>query len=126
MLIFGHPWVQSPRFVRIFSKDEINKTTANDILLLAPLSDSFSLARYCEENSLAFAVTASSIKEALFANALNARYLVVPQEEAPKIQKIAQEYLMDMRILVLVDSEKEMEKFAEEGIDGILFPAAIV
>ena len=126
MLIFGHPWIDSVRFVRIFKKEEINSTSPKDILLLAPLSDSLALAQYCNENSIPFALTASTVKEALFANALNAKYLIVPRDEAAKIQKVAQEYLMDMRILVLLENDKNLEKLADEGIDGVLFPAAII
>jgi len=126
MLIFGHPWVESRRFVKIFSIEEVSKTGPEDILLLEPLSVSIDLARHCKENSLPFALTISSLKEALLANALGADYLVCQHEQAIEIQKVAEEYLFDTKILVLVEEEREIETMARFGIDGVVFPRAIV
>ncbi len=125
MLIFGHPWVESPRFVKVFSIDDIAKTKPSDILLLEPLSVSIDLVRYCQKNSLSFAPTMSSIKEALLANALGADYIFCQFEQAIVAQKIANEYLFDTKILVLIEGERGIETMARFGIDGVVFPEAI-
>jgi len=126
MLIFGHPWIESRRFVKIFSIEEISKTGPEDILLLEPLNVSIDLARHCRENGLSFALTISSLKEALLANALGAAFLLCQHEQAIEIQKVAEEYLFDTKILVLVDEDREIETMARFGIDGVVFPRAIV
>jgi hypothetical protein len=41
------------------------------------------------------------------------------------IQPIAQEYLFDSKVLVLIHDEKEIVKIARSGIDGVLFAEAI-
>jgi len=126
MLIFGHPWVESNRFVKVFSVEEIERSAPGDVLLLEPLNVSIELAKHCRANDLPFAITVSSIREAIFANALGAAYVVAEHELAITIQKIADEYLFDTRILVLIESEKRIETMARFNIDGVIFPDAIV
>jgi hypothetical protein len=126
MLIFGHPWVETPRFVKIFSLEDIDKTRREDILLLEPLSVSIELAKHCRDNGLSFAPTISTLKEALLANALGATYVLCQHEQAIEVQKIAEEYLFDTKILVLAEDERGIETMARFGIDGVVFPAAIV
>ena len=125
MIIIGHPWIESHRFCRVFSKEEIEKSRADDIVLLEPLVDSVELAQYCQSNGIAYAITVNSLKEALFANALNAAYIICKEEEALLIQPIAQEYLFDSKVLVLIHDEKEIVKIARSGIDGVLLVEAI-
>jgi hypothetical protein len=126
MLIFGHPWIESNRFVKVFSVEEIGRTQPGDVILLEPLNVSIELAKYCREHDLPFAVTVSTNREAIFANALDAAYIIAEHELAITIQKIADEYLFDTRILVLVESEKRIETMARFSIDGVIFPEAIV
>jgi len=125
MIIIGHPWIESHRFCRVFSKEDIEKSRAEDIVLLEPLVDSVELAKYCQNNGISYAITVNSLKEALFANALDASYIICKEEEAQLIQPIAQEYLFDSKVLVLIHDEKEMVKIARSGIDGVLFVEAI-
>lgn len=125
MLIFGHPWIETPTFRKIFSLEEISRIPEEEMILLEPLSDSIALAQYCQTHNRAFAVTVNSITEALFANALGSRYIVCQNEDAAKIQPIAQEYLFDTKVLTLIGSEKEIQKMAELSIDGVIFPEAI-
>jgi len=125
MLIFGHPWIESPRFVKVFTVEEIAKSRAGDILLLEPLNVSIELARHAKANELPYAVTINSLKEALLANALGAHYVVCQHEQAIEIQKVAEEYLFDAKILVLVEGEREIETMARFGIDGVVFSGAI-
>lgn len=126
MLIFGHPWVESPRFVKVFTLEDISKTQREDVLLLEPLSVSIELAKHCRKNGLSFAPTINALKEALLANALGAAYVLCQHEQAIEVQKIAEEYLFDTKILVLIEEEREIETMARFGIDGVLFPSAIL
>ena len=125
MLIFGHPWVEGPQFVKIFTVEEIERTAAGEILLLEPLNVSIDLVRHCRRNGLTFALTISSLKEALLANALGAAYVLCQHEVGIEIQKVAEEYLFDVKVLVLVEEEREIETMARFGIDGVVFPQAI-
>ena len=126
MIIVGHPWVKSNYFRKVFSKEDIKKSSANEIVLLEPLIDSYALAAYCQENQVAYAVIVSAVKDAILANALGANFLVCTEDDAMVIQPIAQEYLFDANILVLIHEEKEIAKIARSGIDGVIFPEAII
>ena len=125
MIIIGHPWIKSNRFFKVFSVKGIEKSQPDDVVLLGPLVDSHELAVHCQENSVPFAIVANSLDEALFANALGARYIICEEDDALMIQPIANEYLFDTNVLVLIHSEKEISKIARGGVDGVIFADAI-
>ena len=125
MQIFGHKWIESKKFKKVFSQDAIKKTSTDDIVILEPLTDSIKLAQYCQKNNIPFAITISSTKEALFANALHASFVVCQMEDASMIQAIAQDYLFDTKVIALINDEKEIEKMAQLSIDGVIFHEAI-
>jgi hypothetical protein len=125
MIVVGHPWVKSQKFCKVFSIEDIKNSPEDSIVLLEPLVDSHSFAQYCQDNSIAYAVVANTLDDAIFANALGARYMICEEDDALMIQPIAQEYLFDTRILVLIHSEKEISKIARGGIDGVIFSEAI-
>ena len=125
MIVVGHPWIKSKRLCKIFSIEDIKNTHSNDIVLLEPLVDSYTYAQYCQKNNIAYAVVVNTLDDAIFANALGAIYMICEEDDALMIQPIAQEYLFDTRILVLIHNEKEISKIARGGIDGVVFAEAI-
>jgi len=125
MILIGHPWIKSPEFCRIFSQDDIKASRTDQIVLLEPLVDSHKLAQYCQENSITYAVVVNTLDEALYANALGAAYMICDEDTALMVQPVAQEYLFDTRVLVLIHSEKEISKIARGGVDGVIFAEAI-
>ncbi|GIT98591.1 hypothetical protein [Sulfurovum sp. TSL1] len=125
MIIIGHPWIKSNRFFKVFSLECIEKSQTDDIILLEPLVDSHAYAVHCQENNIPFAIVANNLEDALFANALGAKYIICEEDHALMIQPIANEYLFDSRILVLIHSEKEISKIARGGVDGVIFADAI-
>jgi len=125
MIIIGHPWVQSAKFHKIFSLEDIKKSMPKKIVLLESLVKSQVFAKYCQDNKIPFSVTVNTLQEAMFANALGAKYMICEEDDALIIQPVAGEYLFDTRILVLIHDEKEIAKIARFGIDGVIFPEAI-
>ncbi len=125
MIIIGHPWIENNRFYKVFVEDDIKKSEVNDIVLLEPLVDSIGLAKYCQNNDIPYAVSVNTLNEAIFCNALGTNFIICEEDEACVIQPIAQEYLFDTKILVLIHDEKNMSKIARSGIDGVIFPEAI-
>ncbi len=126
MLIFGHPWIDSPQFRKVFSIEELGQLAKEEIALLEPVSESIALAQHCQNHSLPYVLTVGSVREALIANALGATYLVCQQEDAMEIQPIAERYLFDTKVLVLIDDDREIERMARFSIDGVVFPQAIL
>ena len=125
MIIVGHPWVKSQRFVKVFLAEDIQNTQSDDVVLLEPLVDSHALATYCKAQDISFAVTVNSLNDAIFANALGADYMICEEDAALMIQPIAETYLFDTKVLVLIHNEKEIAKIARGGIDGVVFAGAI-
>ena len=125
MIIIRHPWIKSPNFYKVFSIEDIQSSRNDRIVLLEPLVDSNSQAQYCKDNLIDFAIVVNSLEDALFANCFGAKYIVCEEDEALMIQPIAQEYLFDTKVLVLINNYKSMNKIARSGIDGVIFPEAI-
>ncbi len=125
MIIIGHPWIESSRFHKVFSQEDIEKSEVDDIVLLEPLSDSIGLAKYCKNNDIPYAVSVNTLTEALFCNALDANFILCKEKVACIIQPVAQEYLFDTKVLVLAQDEKDIDQFARSGIDGVIFAEAI-
>ena len=125
MKIFGHPWIDSKPIKKVYSIDDIKNSSPDSILLLEPLIDSIELAKYAKKNSIEYALSLSSIKDAIFANELGASYIITQEEDASIIQPIAQQYLFDTEILALISDEKRISKLAIKGIDGVVFADAI-
>ncbi len=125
MIIVGHPWIKSSHFCKVFSIEDIKKSEPKDIVLLEPLVDSYTYAQHCQENNIVFSVVVNTLDDAIFSNALGAKYIICEEDDALMIQPIAQEYLFDTRILVLIQSEKDISKIARGGVDGVIFAEAI-
>lgn len=119
MKIFGHEWIESEDFYEVSSIDEISETPANSLLQLANLEKSLTLAKHCQKNALRYALVISSIEEAMFANLLNATYVICEKELAKELMPIAQNYLFDTQILADITKDA-IEEMAKIGVDGVI------
>jgi hypothetical protein len=121
MKIFAHPWIESEQFYSIKSQEDIKKTPINSTLLLSPLPSSLELAKYCQKNNLSYAIRVESIKDAIFANLLEAKYTISSKEVATELISIAQNYLFDTQILAEITTDSEIEEMAKISVDGVIF-----
>lgn len=80
---------------------------------------------YIKKVKIPFAVFIENATQACLANALGATYIITDKELLEKIQKIANEYLFDTKVLYLIKDEKDMEYGIENFVDGVLFSSAI-
>ena len=120
MKIFGHDWIESERFYAVSKASEISKTPSNALLKVeGGLSASLKLAKYCKNNRLRYAIAVESIEEAIFANLLNATYILCEKKLAKEIMPIAQHYLFDTQILAYIKKD-EIEEMAKVGVDGVV------
>jgi len=126
MIILGHPDIPFDPLYYVESIEEISKTAPNSTLWLGTFASSKEIAKHCHKNHIDYAVLAESINDALFANALHAKYILADLSLSSKLQKIAETYLFDAKILVPISKESEMERVADFGIDGVIFQEALV
>ena len=126
MLFFGHRFLQSPKFYHVFDIDSILTTPPSSILYVEFEEKNLDIITYMQENEISFALKVKNITEVAYAEALNASYIVVENSLAKTAQKIAENYLFDAKILTHIESDKEIEELVLLGIDGVIFPNAIV
>lgn len=116
VIIFGHPKIPSPPIITIKSKEEIAQIPANAIVAFA---FDFDLLHYCQDNNITCAVWISSTTEAVYANALEAKFLLCNLPLAKEVQKVAENYLFDTKVIAKTDC-RLIEEVIKAGIDGIL------
>lgn len=126
MLLFGHRFIDSERFYHIDDIDAIAHTPPGSLLYLAFSKANLDIIAHLNANALRFGLEAQTLRDVIYANALGASYIIVEEDLANNAQKVAENYLFDAKILCRIDEEEKIEAMAHEGIDGILFPEAII
>jgi len=125
MLIFGHDYIDYETFAVVDDISDIASTKPNQTLLIKSVDIDIQTIKYCKSNNISYAILCQNIKDALFANALNASYIITNKSNSKTIQDIATEYMFDAKILAFITSTEEIEDLAKLGIDGVIFEKAI-
>lgn len=121
MLLFGHQLLEVEPWSRVQSIEEINKTLPNSTIVLDGIEKYVHIAKHCKENSVNFACSVDSLKQAIIANALSATYILCGDNAlASEVQKVANEYLWSSKIIAIIKDENDIEQIAKLGIDGIV------
>jgi hypothetical protein len=118
MIIIGDTNIFSESVHTIQTFDEIESTPSNSTIIF---KFDVQLMRYCAQNQVPYAVIINSIREAIYANALHAKYVISNFEMAKQIQPLADDYLFDTKILTQISSEEMIEKAALARIDGVIY-----
>ena len=122
MIILGDKNLPYENILFVSSIEEIVNTKANSTLLFFY---NLELLKYSYENELSSAVIVTSIKDAIYSNNLNAKYIISESDLATQIQKIADNYMYDSKNLVIINSNEEFEQTAKAQIDGAIFKELI-
>lgn len=121
MIIFGHQAIEAPRFRRVENREAIKTIPANEVVFFESSSDKdYALGRFCYEEEVAYAVQVNSLTELLIYAALGAKFAVLA-DFLQSYQKIAEHYLLDTKILTIIERESQIEEVAKLGIDGVVF-----
>ncbi|MDR2152583.1 MAG: hypothetical protein LBO72_07170 [Helicobacteraceae bacterium] len=97
------------------SIDEIKKTPSGS-LIVAEFNER-DLAFYANAD-IALAIIVKNAREFILLSATKAAYAIAETELAVKLQKLADHYLYDIKILAIANAN-EIERIAELGIDGV-------
>lgn len=113
MLIFGHKLLPSKPFIwqrENFNKDKIVCFDYDESLVQKALQD-----------GIEFCIFAQNEDEILLANALKASYIVIDDDNlAKKASKMAEFYLFDSKILLLIEEFKNLSLAYHLGVDGVI------
>lgn len=126
MILFGHPLLSSERFYHIESLEAIAKTPSNSIIALFFTPQNIDLIVHLRNNKIRFALYVASTTEAVLAENMNANYLIVHPKVGQEIQKVADHYMFDAKVLGYIDQEEQLEKLIDMRLDGAVFIEAIV
>ena len=118
MIIIGDKLVPFEEVIYIKNIENIKYTKANSTIIFD--YDEKTL-EYSYKNNLSSAVVVSSIKEAIYCNSLNVKYIISEKNLACEIQKIADNYMYDSKNLVIIDSNEEFEQTTIAQIDGVIY-----
>lgn len=114
MLIFGHHLIKTESFA-LFT-DKIHKNKINFIKTYDE-----SLIKLLQKSGEKWAICVKQKDELFLANALGASFILLDDEKlASFASKVAEFYLFDSKILLLVNELKNLEKAYELGVDGVI------
>lgn len=119
MIIIGDKRFGSETLFYVQNIEDIAKTPSNCVVLLN--KQDIDLQYFCFKNKVEYAIVIQDFKEAIYANNLHAKYIISNKDIAEKLQKIAENYLFDAKILAIINNEDEINKLCEIGIDGIIY-----
>ncbi len=123
MQIIGYELIPHQPFVLVDNKEELDKVEQEKVCFFEHYD--FCLLENASKKNLTFAVKIKSIKEAVLANGIGARFIVCSYEIASKIQEIAEYYLFDAKVAIVIDSEDEIEMAVAKKVDAVIFKGAI-
>ncbi|WP_375723781.1 hypothetical protein LXN10_14905 [Arcobacter sp. KX21116] len=118
MIILGDDLVPFEETSFIKEIENIKNTKANSTILF-DFNENF--LKYSYENNLFVGVIVHTLKEALYANALHAKYIICDKPLDKTIQDVAENYMFDSKILTIIEASDELEIVAIDKIDGAIY-----
>ncbi len=118
MILIGDDNISYENIEKIDSIKDISSTKPQATALF---DFDLEILKYTQTNDINSAVIVNNIKEVIYASSLNARYIIVENNLSKVAQKIADNYMFDSKILVIIKDENEIEQSAIDEIDGIIY-----
>ena len=118
MIILGDDLVPFEETSFIKEIENIKNTKANSTILF-DFNENF--LKYSYENNLFVGVIVHTLKEALYSNALHAKYIICDKPLDKTIQDVAENYMFDSKILTIIEASDELEIVAIDKIDGAIY-----
>jgi hypothetical protein len=117
MIIVGLENLGLNSFSKINAISDIQNTNSNAVVEFKYNED---ILKYCQQNNVKSAVEVTNIQEVVFANILDASFIIVSKELCLEAQKLADHYMYDAKILVEIASQDEISWAASNLIDGVI------
>ncbi len=126
MLLFGHPYIPSHPFYHIVSIEALRHTPSNSVVALYFAPENLDILEHLRQNKIRFALHVRTPSEAVIGENLGASYLIVLPKDGAEIQKIAEHYLFDAKVLGYIDTAANLDDLIEMRLDGAVFSDAII
>ncbi len=118
MILLGDENIVYETLSLISSSQDIISTQANSTLVFEYNID---LIKYCHDNALGFAVMVKDIKAVIYTSQFDVKYIFCNKGIVNSVQKIAENYMFDAKILVIIDNSDEIVWVAQNEIDGAVY-----
>jgi hypothetical protein len=118
MIVIGDSNIEYETIEKISQIEDIKKTSPASTLLF---DFNIEILKYTKTNDINSAVIAHSIKEVIYASSLGAKYIIPRVNILLQVQKIADNYMFDSKILAVIEDGEEIEKVALDEIDGVIY-----
>ncbi|WP_104639789.1 hypothetical protein [Helicobacter bizzozeronii] len=121
MLVFGHPKIPCMPFKCVADIQAIAQVPSHTIPFFQTChTDAFGLSKHCSDQGVKYAIWVQNPLEcALMANFKPAYILAENQLE--ECQSIANDYLLDARILKVIEHAEQLEEVLKLRLDGAVF-----
>lgn len=122
MILIGDEHVKCEEIEKISSIFDISSTTSNATVLY---NFDFDILKYTQKNNLSSAVITKNLLEVIYASTFDVKYIIVKKSIGKEAQNIANNYMLDSKILVVIDSKEEIVQNAIDEIDGVIYNKVI-
>ncbi len=123
MIIIGDKYISCDTIKIISSVEDIKTTKPNSVVIF---NFNKELMSYCMVNNIQYGIKVADIKESIYANSLNARYILPNNNQLNEIQKVAENYMFDSKIIATITNEDEINSLALKEIDGVIFKEFLI
>jgi hypothetical protein len=118
MILIGDKNIDYETLEKITSIADISSTSSNSTVLF---DFDFSLLKYTKKNNINTAIIVKNLLEVIYAATFDVRYIIVNTNIAKQAQNIANNYMLDSKILVVIETSEEIVENAIDEIDGIIY-----
>jgi len=118
MILIGDENIEYESIEKISASSDIKLTTSNSTVLY---NFDFDILKYTQENKVNSAVIVKNLQEMIYASTFNVRYIIVKKNIAKEAQNIVNNYMLDSKILVIIESSDEIVENAIDEIDGVIY-----
>tara|TARA_B110000046_G_C12978843_1_gene392388 strand:+ start:288 stop:656 length:369 start_codon:yes stop_codon:yes gene_type:complete len=118
MILIGEKNIECETLEKITSIADISSTPSNSTVLF---DFNFPLLKYTKKNNINTAVIVNDLQEVIYASTFDVRYIIVNKNIAKQAQNIANNYMLDSKILVIIETSEEIVENAIDEIDGVIY-----
>lgn len=121
MIVIGYEGIKHPEFKKISSIEQIAMVDNASIVWFESSDDEdYGLCNHCHQYNIKYAIKVENLTDFILRSCLNPTYVIL--EKSPDAyQKITETYLLDTKILYVIEDKNEIVELAKMGIDGVIF-----
>jgi hypothetical protein len=118
MIILNDSRFSDEIFFYATSLEDISNAQNNSTIIFKYSETDLNIYKFCKKNNIPYAVEINSLKELIFISNLDAKYALCELNIASELQKFADNYLTNTKIIVK-SHISNIEILAKQEIDGI-------